>query len=216
MKKFFGTITYEKENGAGGKRLYEIDKSCCFKYDKPTCNPIFPFIYNHAAEGEEIGVYLIQYPDSASLVHTQTFLYELGELKREVGFEPTTISVLDAPLQSDNAALIEFSKDLINQIEDGDILFADISNGERILALPHWMMLNCALKARRNIELGALSCASLYERPSRTGAIGIIRAHTSIFAMNNIITNVSKTDGDPDALIKRLLGNLAAEEVFTE
>jgi hypothetical protein len=211
MKKFFSAITYEKENGAGGSLLYAIDKSCYFTYDRPTSNPIFPFIYNNVRKGEEIRVYPIKYPDPESYVHLEAFMNELDAIKHEIGFVLPSIRILDAPPEADGASLVTFSKELIEQIDDGDTLFVDISNGARSLALSYWIMIHYAYKARRNISLGAVSCASLYEKPSPSGEAGALCTHTSLFMLSNIITNISGVD-DPDALIKRLLGNLEKEE----
>ena len=212
MKKFICTLPLQPNADGNTAVRYNYDRSCGFDYDKKVRNPVIPFIINHTAPGETIGVYLIIEDKSvateAGKTHLRNFTAEFEEAQAEVGFINGGIEQVTIQAPQDSREYMRLVKKLFNIIEDGDEIFADVTYGRKAVPIAQFIALNYAYKIRKNVEIGALSYGE-YHNPGLDGAVKpTVFDLAEFFLLSDLISSL----GSRQAPMSRLPVNLDEAE----
>jgi hypothetical protein len=209
-KKFISTVSLQVKPEDSVKTRYTVDPSCKFEFDGDTRNPILPFIYNNAQEGETIGVYLIQYPLEQVKGHTGLFVEELREMEKKIGFK-AQIEYLQMPEARGNSAYLTFAQELFEVIKDNDVIYMDITYGEKPLPIIQSLVLTYAQNMRKGVEIGALSYGS-YDFKTKEGKL---YDYTAIPWFSKFIVNIANRN-EPERLLQNLPESFIEQGEFTD
>jgi len=200
MKKFITTLTLQPNASSSLELPYEYDPSCGFYYDRAIRNPIIPFIRQNTIAGEEIGVYLIVEDKSvnteAGQTHLENFKSELDMIRAQNEFVCGEVKqiVLHAPQNS--AEYMRLVKALIDVVEDGDTIYADMTYGRKAVPIAQFIALNYVYKIRQDVEIGTLSYGEAHNPGPDGKAKPTVFDLSGFFLLNDAIGNIA---GDEQA-----------------
>lgn len=210
MKKFITTIppmqrpknlidgTYSAVNN---ERL-----SCDFK----TCFPVLPLIKGYSNNEENIEIIVLYTDDPAKCYDEETdtdiskanydrFRKHLNAYLSNINYEINEIKIkYDETVE---AHLNTFIK-IIEQINEGDTVFADITFGTKPVPIIEIMALNYALRVKKDVSVGCLSYGA---KNFNTGKLGVFDV-TSLLYMDEMINNMAHANiENPLDMIKEII-----------
>lgn len=231
-KKFFSTLTLQPKLEDHQLKNYILDSSCGDMLNMKTRNPIMPFLLSNVEPGDTIKLYLISCEGNGrvdvtekdeatgklkvvdtldaktvSEMHRKNYEDEIEQIKKEVGDFNSEVEVIDMKGLSNRVCHV-LLRDIISKIDDNDIIFMDITFGLRPVSIIQFLALTYAYKLRKNVEIGALSCGTLYGTAS-PGAF--LFNFTEFFLLCNTMNNMSDMP-NADKFIDQLLDNMIGED----
>ena len=214
-KKFICTLPLQPNASGNVPVRYNYDRSCGFDYDSEVRNPVIPFILNHTEPGETIALYLIVEDKSvatdAGKTHLKNFTEEFESVKAAVGFNCDGIEPITIRAPQDSREYMRLVKELFSKIDDGDVVFADVTYGRKAVPIAQFIALTFAYKIRKNVEIGALSYGE-YHNP---GIDGIPKPTifdlADFFLLSDLISNVTNLD-DAEKIVESVVDQLLEGE----
>lgn len=210
MKKFITTIPpmqrpWNLKNGV--YTTVNNERLCC---DFKTCFPVLPLIKGYSEGNEEIEIIAIFADDpdrcrdketdlDISRANYDRFKYHLSKYLSDINYKINEITIkYDETVE---AHLNTFTK-IIEQIDEGDTVFADITFGTKPLPIIEIMALNYALRIKKDVQVECLSYGGFN---FNTGEMGVFDV-TSLLYMDEIINNMAKMNVEnPIEMIKDIL-----------
>lgn len=200
MKKFICTIPIQDPNNLH-KNKYEnpmgiplLDSSIETRF------PIIPIIESFVENDETVTVVMLKIkPHNNTKVNCKTFLEELEEIEKEKNckIKKEIIEIHFSECVEDH--LFSFEQ-LINNIEDDDELYVDITYGTKPLPLVYLMAVTCGYKYRKDVSVEYIIYGSFNYNDKTSNLYDV----TSLFFMNQTVNSL---DGikEPFAAIKSVL-----------
>ena len=226
-KKYFSTLNLQTDPKASRKTMYELDASCGFTENIETSNPIMTVLLNSVEPGiDDVKLYLIESKGSGKYRsklsdgteisaeitsevvenHRANYMEELEAVKQRAG--TFQCEVMPIKLEDDtNKSYMRLARDIMAQIEDGDLIYMDITYGNKPLPIVQFLAMTYAVKIRRNVEICVMSYGSFYGTsiPKPT----LINL-TSFFLLNNLMTNLPPLE-QADKLVDNIIGGLVED-----
>ena len=210
MKKFITTIPHMQRPWNLKNGVYTTvnnERLCC---DFKTCFPVLPLIKGYSEGNEEIEIIAIFADDpdrcrdketdlDISRANYDRFKYHLSKYLSDINYKINEITIkYDETVE---AHLNTFTK-IIEQIDEGDTVFADITFGTKPLPIIEIMALNYALRIKKDVQVECLSYGGFN---FNTGEMGVFDV-TSLLYMDEIINNMAKMNVEnPIEMIKDIL-----------
>lgn len=210
MKKFITTIPPMQRPWNLKNGIYTAvnnERLCC---DFETCFPVLPLIKGYSEENEEIEIIAIFADDpercrdketdlDISRANYDRFKYHLDKYLSNINYKINEITTkYDETVETH---LNTFTK-IIEQINEGDTVFADITFGTKPLPIIEIMALNYALRVKKDVQV---ECLSYGGYNFNTGKMGVFDV-TSLLYMDEIINNMAKMNVEnPLEMIKDIL-----------
>lgn len=204
MKKFITTISPMQERLTNG--IYSAGNNAKLSCDIETCFPVLPLVKGYSDEGEKVEIIAIYTDDdkcvardqngnirkdengddyNISKVNYRKFKKQAADFLNGINYKINLITINYD--ESVEAHLNTFTK-IIEQINEGDILFADITFGTKPIPIIEIMALNYALRVKKDV---IVECLSYGAKDFNTGGLEIYDV-TSLLYMDEIINNMAK------------------------
>ena len=199
MKKFIATIPPFKGQRDG---IYIAVNNDRLKSNIKTHFPVLPLIKGYCDPGEQIEIIITYVNDEVSPESKNNF--EEFKIHAEKYLEDIDYKINEIAVKYDEsveAHLNTFTR-IIEQIKEGDELFADITFGKKPVPIIQIMALNYALRAMKDVRV---ECLSYGDSNFSTHKLEIYDV-TSLLYMDEIINNISKNNVEnPIDVIKSIL-----------
>lgn len=213
MKKFITTIPPMQRPWNLRDGIYKAVNNEKLESDIETCFPVLPLIKGYSDAGEAIEIIAIYTDDekcvaedeigksvNISKANYERFKTQSAKVLSGIDFRINEISIRYD--ESVEAHLNTFAR-LIEQINEGDTVFADITFGTKPLPIIEIMALNYALRVKKDVTVECLSYGELNFNSYDLEIYDV----TSLLYMDEIINNIAKMDvDDPLEIIKSMLG----------
>lgn len=210
MKKFITTIPPMQRPKNLSDGIYTAVNNERLFCDFETCFPVLPLIKGYSDEGEEVEIITVFTDDperctdnesgiDISKTNYDRFKEHLNKYLSDINYKINEITIKYD--ESVEAHLHTFTK-IIEQINEGDTVFADITFGTKPLPIIEIMALNYALRVKKNVQV---ECLSYGAKNFNTGKLGVFDV-TSLLYMDEIINNMAKMNVEnPLEMIKDIL-----------
>ncbi|MBE6741093.1 MAG: hypothetical protein E7570_02210 [Ruminococcaceae bacterium] len=167
-----------------------------------TCFPVLPLVKGYSKKGEKVELIVVFTDDDACpncKVHYAKFLEHAKKYLSDIDYSIKEIKITyDETVE---AHLNTFMR-IIEEINEGDTVFADISYGTKPLPIIEIMALNYCLRIKKNT---VVECLAYGSKDFNTNEIKIYDV-TSLLYMDEIINNVGQADIDnPTEFLKSLM-----------
>ena len=201
MKKYISTITLQ--TGGTQKHYYRDEKGL----DTPrvyTAFPILQQISDTAAAGEDIRVITIVVGGIQNNQNYTAFAQELDSLAKERGFSFTHTAIDKEDTEEVNSIITLFSN-IINQVSDGDQLYACVTYGTKPIATVTTMALHYAYRIKENVVVKAVKYG-LKDWNATQEPVCILYDTTALFYIDCLIDRIAAMKlEDPESALKSLI-----------
>ncbi|GAB4270835.1 hypothetical protein [Thermincola ferriacetica] len=211
-KKFITSVALQalkpyKYDALGNHRL---------AYDRETCFPIIPVIYNNVNPEEKIKVIIMKTkfdPDNErernNYLITEDNVKKLEDELRDLAAEKNfsyEITTIQRPFEDRKMAHMELYKNIISMFEDEDILFADITYSMKTVPIILFAAFRYAYSLKKDVEIGCISYGNLNFLEPDPVLKAKIYDVTALFYIDSVVESVSRMNSDnPEALIDIML-----------
>lgn len=210
MKKFITTIPPMQRPWNLKDGVYSAvnnERLCC---DFETCFPVLPLIKGYSEDNEEVEIITIYTDDpkictdkesgiDISKANYDRFKEQLSKNLSNVNYKINEITIkYDESVETHLNTFIK----IIEQINEGDIIFADITFGTKPLPIIEIMALNYALRIKKDVSVGCLSYGAFNFNSGEMSVFDV----TSLLYMDELVNNMAKMNVDnPIEMIKGIL-----------
>lgn len=199
MKKYYMTISQQKEGGLNAALYINPGKNPVLESDTPTHYPIIPLIANTAEAGEKICIYAICPDHPNTRLNYELLKADLTAIKEKIGFE-YELSVIESAFSEMVSDHLELFGKLVTTAGDDEIIYADITYGTKPIPMILMMFMTYAYKFKKNVSVENI-IYGLYDHNTNTGRTFDVSA---LFYMNSTINSMD-SDSDPIEMIKLLI-----------
>lgn len=210
MKKFITTIPPMQRPWNLKDGVYSAvnnERLCC---DFETCFPVLPLIKGYSEDNEEVEIITVYTDDpeictdkergiDISKANYDRFKEQLSKNLSNVNYKINEITIkYDESVETHLNTFIK----IIEQINEGDIIFADITFGTKPLPIIEIMALNYALRIKKDVSVGCLSYGAFNFNSGEMSVFDV----TSLLYMDELVNNMAKMNVDnPIEMIKGIL-----------
>ena len=200
MKKFVTAIPLQM-NRELSSAVYQAVGNKKLQYDKEIAFPIIAVMNAYIAEGETAEILAIKQEDQRTDRNYEIFKEQVKEFMKEKNCQ-CKITVLSVPYEElVDTHLYTFEK-LIENIEDGDELYACMTYGSKPVPIVEMLALNYAYRVLAHTSVG---CVVYGQYNHETGDMKIYDV-SSLFFMDEIVKRISDLKpSDPLGYIKTVL-----------
>lgn len=207
MKKFITTIPALSTNLKEG--VYEAFNNENLKSDIITSFPVLPLIKGYCESDEKIEIIVIYTDDEKCFneklgENTSVYAYNKFKEQAETFLQGIDYTINEITIKLDERIechLDTFTK-IIEQINNGDTIYTDISYGTKPIPIIQIMALNYALRVMKNVKVECLCYGGVN---FSNGAMSIYDV-TSLLYMDEFVNGISKTNTkNPLEVIKELI-----------
>lgn len=211
MKKFITTSPLQERLSSV---TYEAVDNAALQYGRETSFPVIPLMNAYAEEGDEVELIVLCHKKHTdkhgnekdpSGENYKTLCEEVQQLEKEKQFKCTIRKIEMEYNECINEHLDNFAH-LIEQIEDGDELYACISYGTKAVPIIEMMALNYAYRAKSDTHIGCIVYgATVFDKESKITEAKIYDM-TSLFYLDEIVRKVADMKlGNPLETIQKIL-----------
>ncbi len=158
--------------------------------DLETRFPVMVMIKNSAVENEEIEIVAIVTKGNDNVrVNYDLFVEELDEISKAGNFR-YKINNIETTLSETPEKQFELLKNIVEILNDGDIIYSDITYGAKPTPIVIMMAMNYAYEFLKNTDIRAMIYGSFNHSTNKTAIFDV----SSLFYMNSLMFRVSRRD----------------------
>lgn len=188
------------------KAIYSSENAAKYSYPFKTAFPVIPLIHSAAREGDTVCVCILEWLSNGELSAMQQnnlllLKEEIDSLAVHAGFNVnyTEIKLADEQTKKEHLHLFQ---SLIQQFENGDSLYADITYGTKPTPIIIFSALNYAFKTKKDCNIAEI----LYARYHYDTDTAFLYDISSVFYLSNIIDRLSENgSADSEKIVNFLL-----------
>ena len=198
-------VTPQQPKGMLHTQRYVAFDNPLLELEGMTRFPIIPLINGYAKQGEHVQVITVTYGAPSNCAHNLQLLQaELEELEREIGAKIELVSV-DVPFDDSVVSLIHTYQLLIDNIDDGDTLYACITFGSKPMSLMLTMALQYGYRIRKNVFIDCIVYGQIdWSTSEPVARIYDVTALAKIDEMVRLLADMDVPD--PETTLKLALG----------
>ena len=202
MKKFIFVVSNQNiKDWDKNECVYKAVDCPKLENSIPTNFPIISVMSKFWNIGEEIRIIAIKQKKADC---EKNLKYFKESLINKLGVENPD-SIIDLIEIEDNeysSTHLYTFKEIIKRIEDGDMLYVDITYGTKPVPMIQMMVLNYINQYRNNVSIECICYGKFFFKEKRAELYDV----TSLFYMNGIVNSLSKIDAEnPVEIIETLL-----------
>jgi len=184
MSKKFITVIAEQINFES--RIYDCGDDKRLEYNRKTHYPIANVIYNAVEDGETIEVVAVKKDGITSDKNLDILKSDLDCIEKEKNIQ-IKYSIITRPKKETKRSHIEYFYQLINEIKDNDLIYADITYGTKPGPFILFAALNYANRLKKNVGIESIVYGGIDWDTKHSYIYDV----TQLFYMNSIVETIA-------------------------